>query len=532
MLNKDNLKYFNQPQEADNWVWRIENGISDWVNRKGRRGNGDKSYWKLVFWVSQTHLRILIPNMSLPEFAQFMIEEFPNAFRKRETKDTLFHSMEKFEYNRHLSDFDNQHNTYVSNLVSEVEVLLTKDVEKPTETGPTLELRMKEFAENAMATGSYDKVCVRPNYNGVSVSLSVERYVSQKFRDENRPSSIIIFECVYEKVTENEVYVLNGKFASLPNKKLYIASTVTFPRSTIDVASTHNMGLVLVNLQYKVDEHCFVLPRSPERKDYLYWRQMHSGEINMTVPFIACDSNPEAADGVMLYFSMKDLLRRNHIPVKRDDKIKAPVLYNDDIEAIALNCVKAQVDSLVSTLEDCGDNDPVPECVIDPYKLAETMGLQIVKGNTGEERALIDIGRRTVTISSSLPFDFHCTRFDMSHEDGHYVLHYDVMALAKERGLALDPSEKGWLEQQANHFASCLLMPAPVISRLFYIYMKRSSVQPCLCPLPAGSCCVRECIIAPVARKMNVSVEAATIRLKKMGLVCESQLLPRFLPAS
>ena len=63
MINKDNLKYFALPQEADNWVWRIEHGVSDWVNKQGKRGTGDKSYWKLVFWFSQTYLKILIPEI-------------------------------------------------------------------------------------------------------------------------------------------------------------------------------------------------------------------------------------------------------------------------------------------------------------------------------------------------------------------------------------------------------------------------------------------------------------------------------------
>ena len=59
MNNTENLKYFNQPNEADNWIWRIENAVGDWVNRQGDKKEGDQSFWKLVLWVSQTYLRIL-----------------------------------------------------------------------------------------------------------------------------------------------------------------------------------------------------------------------------------------------------------------------------------------------------------------------------------------------------------------------------------------------------------------------------------------------------------------------------------------
>ena len=35
MKNEDNLRFFNQPQEADKWIWRVENGIGDWIDKEG-----------------------------------------------------------------------------------------------------------------------------------------------------------------------------------------------------------------------------------------------------------------------------------------------------------------------------------------------------------------------------------------------------------------------------------------------------------------------------------------------------------------
>ena len=524
MFNKENLKYFVMPNEADNWVWRIEHGVGEWVKRKGH-----KSYWKLVFWVSE---RMSVLDMKLSEFPQLLIEECSGALDENETAARLGHNIEKFPYNRALNDFDRQpDSSYVRVLVSEVEALLMKQVDKPMATGPTLEQRIKEYAENAIVTG-YDRVRVRPVYNGVGVSLSVERFVSQKFRDENRPSSIVLFECVEESVTESKVYELNGKFGLLPNKKLYIASTSYFSRQTQKAASTHSMGLIMVNLQYRVDESCFVLPRSSERKDYFYWRQMLSGERSMTLPLIACEPCAQSIEGLVLSFSMEDVLRRNKFTVQTRNEIKAPVMYFDDIENIALDCVKEQMEYCMSMLQRCGDYDRVPDCSIDPYRLAETMGLRIERGVTGEERAMIDIDRMTVTLNTQLRPEFHCARFAMAHEDGHYVLHYDVMSLAKRTRKTFSPVEKGWLEQQANHFASCLLMPAPIVRQLFNIYAKRHILGPVALPLPTYNCCFREHIIKSVANTMNVSVEAATIRLEKMGLIYKEQSIPLYLPAS
>ena len=535
MLNVDNLKYFNQPNEADNWIWRIENGVGDWVNRQGEKGDGDKSFWKLVLWVSQTYLRILNKDVTQPQFAQLLIEECPHTFKEGVTRDTLFHNIEKFKYNtslKRIKENTEPEKSIVRVWVSEVEALLTKDVEKPAETGPTLLQRMKEYAENEMATGGHDQVCVRPTYNGKKVGLSVERYVSKKFKDENRPSHVVIFEFVEEAVTECTVNMLYGKFctlSSLPSKKLYIVSTHTYTKNTQDEASAHGMGLVLVNLQYKVDEHCFVLPRSPEHKNYFYYRKMLFGERTLTLPLIACDPYQNSIDGTILYFSMKDLLSNNNFYVNRSQEFKAPVLYNDEIEEIAMEYIKPQVDYFMNELQRCGEYDSVPECIIDPYQLASSMGLSIERGFTGEETALIDFDRKTITVSDKVQLNYHCARFGVAHDVGHHVLHSQEMVHAKKNGLTLPPTEKGWMEHHANHFASCLLMPAPVVRLLFSIFAKRN-MGTTAWTLPTQNCCVRECVIAPIARKMNVSIEAMTFRLEKLGLIHEPPL-QQFQPA-
>lgn len=47
MINKDNFIYFNQPNEADKWIWRIKNGVVNWVEKN------KKSFWYIVLWESK-----------------------------------------------------------------------------------------------------------------------------------------------------------------------------------------------------------------------------------------------------------------------------------------------------------------------------------------------------------------------------------------------------------------------------------------------------------------------------------------------
>ncbi len=82
-----------------------------------------------------------------------------------------------------------------------------------------------------------------------------------------------------------------------------------------------------------------------------------------------------------------------------------------------------------------------------------------------------------------------------------------------------EQQSNSWLfSTGADSFASCLLMPAPVVRLLFSIFAKRE-LGTTAWALPPHSCCVRQRVIVPIAKKMNVSTEAMTLRLEKLGLI-------------
>ena len=126
MYNQDNLKYFNQPNEADNWVWRIENGIGDWI-----RNQNNKSFWYVVLWESKRS-GILTEEVTREIFATILVQECIEALPEGETIDKIVHSIEKFPYKHNLKEFDKQpDSSFVRTYVNEVSELLTSDV--PTE---------------------------------------------------------------------------------------------------------------------------------------------------------------------------------------------------------------------------------------------------------------------------------------------------------------------------------------------------------------------------------------------------------------
>lgn len=515
MRNKDNLNYFNQWDEADNWVWRIENGVGDWVRRH------DKSYWYLVLWESKRN-GTLTETASQKDFAKLLAQECPDAIADSDTADTIFHNIEKFKFKNRLKDFDNLPEASALRVaVQELSELLTCVVLLDDEsTDFNLEKRMHEYLMMTTANEQYVKVCYHPQYNGKPVTFSLESYVSKRFMDANRPSHTVLFECVDETLTEEKVEIYYGRFCSLSNTKLFIASTHPFSGRVKKEAQRHDIGLVLVNTNYKINENSFVLPRTQGGlPDEVLWHQMLVGERKLTVSIIAYD-------GQRIDDSLSFILYKYASCSRQNLFVGVPFLSDVEIEAEALRLVKPQVDAYVSALRRCSPQDKVPACEIDPYLLAHNMGLSVNRGMTGKRLGQIDMARKKVTLSSSQETDKPGDRFSMAHEIGHHIFHGQVYERAQDGVHAIVPRNKQIMEHHANHFASCLLMPASVVQLLYRIYWKKEFQREKVVPLRLNEVNYflnpyYQRIVCPVARKMNVSPQAAYIRMKKMGLVVD-----------
>lgn len=206
--------------------------------------------------------------------------------------------------------------------------------------------------------------------------------------------------------------------------------------------------------------------------------------------------------------------------------MKAPILSDAEIEHVAYELTRPQTDYYNRQLQQCGPNDKIPSCIIDPYQIAKDMGLTVKRGKIGNKLGHIDILHKKVTLSKRLNYEDPSDRYSMAHEIGHNVLHRRVSEKAEDGCHHIGSKTKEWLEHHANCFASCLLMPATVIRLLYNIYWKKEfktdKVAPIVVKKDFYSDPIFQHVVAPVARKMNVSLQAAYIRLKKMGLLLEA----------
>ena len=171
MHNIENNKLFHQPAEADNWVWRIENGVGDWIKKKN-----DKSFWYLVLWESK-QMSVLKENVTLRDFSRLLVQECEDVLLESDTEDKIFYSLEKCKYKRDLKNFEKiPEKSIVRGFVNEVSALLTADVPSLTATDEfTLEQRMEEYLNSTTASENHTKVCIRPICDGKTSTQSLEK---------------------------------------------------------------------------------------------------------------------------------------------------------------------------------------------------------------------------------------------------------------------------------------------------------------------------------------------------------------------
>jgi len=189
--------------------------------------------------------------------------------------------------------------------------------------------------------------------------------------------------------------------------------------------------------------------------------------------------------------------------------------------------------------------------LFDPRNVADHCGLYYEERdrlNTdflggGEAAGLWQKDRSTVLVSRN--FSYEVRRFTASHEIGHFILHPRIgdRTLHRELGFNAPRGNRPPLEQEADYFASCLLMPRKaviaefnarftskhplVLSDTVAYHLKADAGT--LFAQPPGSLMFAEAVaraqqfdrkrFSSLAEFFGVSSRAMAIRLDELGLV-------------
>lgn len=166
------------------------------------------------------------------------------------------------------------------------------------------------------------------------------------------------------------------------------------------------------------------------------------------------------------------------------------------------------INSKVSSILRDHDTISLP---IDIYEIAKRRGIEVLAYPLGDDVSgllSIENGKGTIGYKDSeTPVR---QRFTIAHELGHYELHRDKADLFVDKQFIYrsvnsgDTVEKKIMEQEANYFASAILIPTNML---------RKEIEKINFDLAS------ETTIEDLAKKFNVSTMAMSIRISSLGLI-------------
>lgn len=201
--------------------------------------------------------------------------------------------------------------------------------------------------------------------------------------------------------------------------------------------------------------------------------------------------------------------------------------------------------------------EPRAEAMFEPRVVADVLGLyyetrELVaseRGGFGEYEAAGSLDRRTGILAVSGRFEYPVQRFTAAHEIGHFVIHPwvgDRVAHRDRPVRGYQLSGRQVVEQEADYFAACLLVPRKPLVSAFEMRFGTRKPLPLtetvafhlaggsahhLFSAPSSSLQFASAVaraeafdgrrFVSLASMFNVSVSAMAIRLREVGLVAE-----------
>lgn len=172
--------------------------------------------------------------------------------------------------------------------------------------------------------------------------------------------------------------------------------------------------------------------------------------------------------------------------------------------SVNIKLINSRVNVLLKSL-------PELKLPIDVEAIAKSLGLKVIPYDLGDGvSGLLAIQEGVGTIGFNPNEARVRVRYTIAHELGHYDLHRDKSDLFVDKQLIYrsqqsgDTPEKFQMEQEANVFASALLMPSNLL---------RKEVERANLDLASDDA------IQKLAKKFEVSTTAMTIRISSLGLI-------------
>ena len=154
--------------------------------------------------------------------------------------------------------------------------------------------------------------------------------------------------------------------------------------------------------------------------------------------------------------------------------------------------------------------------IIDLFRECERWGYKLLRYPLGENADLGFVMRRDSDIVIYTNTSIRLSReiFTLAHEIGHAILHMDSAASFVDNDNTISGRDVDEMEQEANYFAACLLMPDDEVTKFLDLEMEDAEDN----DLSALD-------IAKLMSEFNVSFDMAINRLENLGKISTEQRL-------
>lgn len=349
---------------------------------------------------------------------------------------------------------------------------------------------------------------VGQNNRTIIVDVSIDVFTNQKLFEEDKPTFTYIFECKNLNrildIAEYDEWI--GKLNKLgkTGHKLFIVTREGFSDRTISEARLDKVGLI--KLPYGATSFNYIVPRTINK--FGNNELMKKLSINDGSNEIICyDDNT--------FMSFIDILLINKIPVKQNYLFDIPNLKNYEIEMF--------VNDLISKYR---WNDHILYDLIEKFELPPVLSKKMELGRL----ANLNITSSQICMSDELELDSTRYRFVLAHELGHYFLHKDIIAEKISSFFDDEESLKIWkwnetqsklMEQQANRFASFLLMPKNLIEKEIIDLFDFCDIRDGYMYVDSQACNIGNynIVVPRLSKLFKVSKQAIAYRLMDLGLM-------------
>jgi Zn-dependent peptidase ImmA (M78 family) len=368
-------------------------------------------------------------------------------------------------------------------------------------------------------TKKYSKVFKHKKYKcaatdrEIDFDITIETYNHQANSDEW--SSLIILECknYSQKVDIADLDEFTAKMNSISRSgiKGCMVSTVGYSRTEIDQAKKDHIALTVFA---KNDMEWYTTRNTHMESEYLMKMLLGKSQIGCT-PVIYHDGN---------FTNLIDFLKSAGAAITKKNEVFIP-FYKDVT-------IKQKANELYGRCKYV-TNDIAGETLAKLYPDVKIRFDDLSAGILGT----FSFDEKVITISNVIIDDEHRRNFTLAHEIGHLCLHEPFMrghakkfvdySMDKMKLLQDDLIKR--MEQQANKFASFLLMPQGKLEAEVNRLLELTGNRTGRFYLDNQMCNIKEVdgVLKSLSQTFNVSKEAMKIRLIKEGLLIDNSKEPQ-----